>query len=111
MPSMVRDINTKDEFDALLADSNDKLVVVYFSAEWSGPCRMMVNVFEDVAAHNSDVIFAKLDVDKNGETASHCDISSVPVFHCYKNGEKADEYSGTAYEQKLQRELVDKNKE
>ncbi|KAI8509746.1 Thioredoxin domain-containing protein 2 [Branchiostoma belcheri] len=105
---MVRMIETKADFDALLAENKDKLIVVDFTASWCGPCRMIAPVFEKLAEENPDVIFVKVDVDANDETAGACGISAMPTFQCYKNGAKVEEMCG-ASEDKL-REMVAKNK-
>eukprot|EP00058_Branchiostoma_floridae_P010454 XP_002595942.1 hypothetical protein BRAFLDRAFT_268611 [Branchiostoma floridae] len=106
---MVREINTKAEFDALLAESNDKLVVVDFWAQWCAPCRAMAPVFEELANENPDVIFAKVNVSVNMETAQAADIRSIPAFHFYKNGEKVDSVQGSVPKSELET-LVANNK-
>ncbi|CAH1244114.1 TXN [Branchiostoma lanceolatum] len=105
---MVKFIETKAEFDALVADNKDKLIVVDFTASWCGPCKMIGPVFEKLAEEHSDVIFVKVDVDANDETAGACGISAMPTFHCYKNGQKVEEMCG-ASEDKL-KALVAKHK-
>nr|AAK72483.1 thioredoxin [Branchiostoma belcheri] len=104
---MVQMIETKAAFDKLLAET-DKLIVVDFTASWCGPCRMIAPVFEKLAEENPDVVFVKVDVDANDETAGACGISAMPTFHCYRNGAKVEELCG-ASEEKL-REMVAKNK-
>ncbi|XP_066298276.1 thioredoxin-like [Branchiostoma lanceolatum] len=95
---MVKFIETKAEFDALVADNKDKLIVVDFTASWCGPCKMIGPVFEKLAEEHSDVIFVKVDVDANDETAGACGISAMPTFQCYKNGQKVEEMCGASKE-------------
>merc|ERR1712139_745253 len=87
---------TKADFDKCLTDAGDKLVVVDFTATWCGPCQRIA------------LVFAKLDVDENEETAGACGIQAMPTFQFYKTGAKAHEFSG-ASEEKI-REAIEKFK-
>ncbi|KAK9675768.1 hypothetical protein RND81_11G029700 [Saponaria officinalis] len=42
----------------------DKLLVIFFSASWSGFCRYMDPIIDDFAAQYIDVEFQKIDVDE-----------------------------------------------
>ncbi|GMH55160.1 hypothetical protein TL16_g01832 [Triparma laevis f. inornata] len=89
---MVQMIATKAEFDSIVA--GDKLVVVDFTASWCGPCQMIAPIFALLAETNGDVVFVKVDVDANEETAAACEISAIPTFQYYKGGAKVDELVG-----------------
>merc|ERR1711937_613323 len=99
---------TKAEFDKILADAGDKLVVVDFTATWCGPCQRIAPVFVKLAEEMPDVVFVKVDVDENEETAGACGIQAMPTFQFYKNGSKVHEFSG-ASEEKI-REAIAKFK-
>merc|ERR1712072_743399 len=43
---------------------------------------------------NPDVVFVKVDVDENQETAAACGINCMPTFQFYKNGAKTFEMQG-----------------
>ena len=45
-------------------------------------------------SENADVVFVKVDVDENEEVSQACEISCMPTFHFYKNGNKVHEFSG-----------------
>merc|ERR1711988_234251 len=89
---------TKADFDAALADAGEKLVVVDFTASWCGPCQRIAPVFAKLAEEMPDVVFVKVDVDENDETAWFCGISAMPTFQFYKAGVKVHEFSGAAEE-------------
>merc|ERR1711924_271331 len=78
----VKQLKTKAEFDAALAAAGGKLVVVDFTATWCGPCQMIAPLFGELAEKNPDVVFVKVDVDENQETAAACGINyaDLPVL-------------------------------
>ena len=90
----MRMVATKEEFDQIISDAGDKLVAVDFTATWCPPCKRIGPIFEKMAEDNSDVLFIKVDVDDNDETAAACKIECMPTFQFYKNGSKVDEFSG-----------------
>ena len=90
----VKQLKTKAEFDAELAAAGGKLVVVDFTATWCGPCQMIAPLFNELSEKNPDVVFVKVDVDENQETAAACGINCMPTFQFYKNGAKAFEMQG-----------------
>lgn len=62
-------------------------VLVDFWATWCGPCRMVAPVVEELAKEYSGrVTFAKVDVDKNPETARKYGVMSIPTLIVFKNG-------------------------
>merc|ERR1711977_22673 len=89
---------TKAEFDKLLTDSGDKLVVVDFTASWCGPCQRIAPVFQKLQEEMTEIVFVKVDVDENEETAAACGIQAMPTFQFYKSGAKVHEFSGASEE-------------
>ena len=85
---MVRQVATKDEFHAVLAEAGQKAVVVDFTATWCGPCQRIAPIYEQLAAEFPQCVFIKVDVDENQETAAECGISAMPTFKIFK--EKAE---------------------
>ena len=82
----VHELNTKVEFDEALKNSGGKLVVVDFSATWCGPCKMIGPKFLAMSNEFTDVLFYKVDVDLNDETAEACGIQAMPTFLFFKGG-------------------------
>ncbi|XP_004574214.1 thioredoxin [Maylandia zebra] len=93
---MVREVKNLEEFQSILKEAGDKLVVVDFTATWCGPCKQIAPLFAQMAADddNKNVIFLKVDVDEAEDVSSSCGISCMPTFHFYKNNQKVHEFSG-----------------
>ncbi|MCP4203371.1 MAG: thioredoxin [bacterium] len=84
---------TAENFNQEVKDS-DKPVLVDFWAEWCGPCRIVAPVLDEIASQNADVKIAKLNVDENQDIAAQFQVSSIPTFILFKNGEVADRMLG-----------------
>jgi len=62
-------------------------VLVDFSAEWCGPCKMMAPVLEQLKDKMADKVrILKIDVDSNRELASKYNIRSVPTLMLFQEG-------------------------
>uniref|UniRef100_A0A3B4F915 Thioredoxin n=1 Tax=Pundamilia nyererei TaxID=303518 RepID=A0A3B4F915_9CICH len=86
-----RHVHQLDEFQKILNEAGDKLVVVDFTAEWCGPCQMMAPIFEPV---NTNVIFLKVDATDGRDVKSFYNVTRMPAFHFYKNNQKVYEFTG-----------------
>jgi len=95
-------LSTSAQWNSFLQNNKDKLVVVDFSAKWCGPCRMIAPKFAEMSTNFPSVAFASVDVDEMDQSIiDECNVSSMPTFQFYRNGEIIDEFVG-AEQQKLQ---------
>lgn len=80
---------------------------VDFWAEWCYPCIQMGPTFESLATEYKDKIkFGKLNTDENPITSMQQQITSIPRFMLFKDGEKIGEITGAVPRPKFN-ELLD----
>ena len=91
----------KKSFQELI--SGDRPVLVDFSAEWCGPCKMMPPILKEVKDQLKDsVTIIKLDIDKNPKVARDFQIQSVPTLMIFQKGDVKWRQSGVIPARQLQ---------
>ena len=74
---------------------NYPLIVVDCWAAWCAPCRAIAPVVEELAKeYSGKVVFGKLNVDDNPETAEKFGIRAIPTLLVMKNGSEVDRIVG-----------------
>jgi thioredoxin 1 len=67
--------------------ANNELVFVQYSAGWCGNCRIMKPKFKKHASENENVTFVIVDAEKFPESRKLADVSNLPTFAAFRNGE------------------------
>lgn len=79
-------IQSETEFDSLIA--SEGLVVVDFTAQWCGPCKLVAPRMDRLASDYADRLQVfKLDLDANKGLAKRFGIRSIPAVMMFRKGE------------------------
>jgi putative thioredoxin len=92
---------------AVVAPSQDKLVVLDFWAEWCGPCKALTPVLEKVCGEYADkgVMLAKLNVDEEQFIASQFQVRSIPTVYAIFQGQPVADLTPMRSESQLRQAL------
>ena len=74
--------------------SEDRLIVVDYSATWCGPCRFVAPKFAALSEQYPEAVFLHVDIDELAELDDIKDVSGVPTFKFFRNGELLERFSG-----------------
>jgi thioredoxin 1 len=81
-------------------------VLVDFSAEWCGPCKMLEPILGELAGeYNGKVRFGKVNIDQEQGLAAQFNVSAVPTLLFFKQGEVVDQRRGLKSKAELKQSL------
>jgi len=83
--------------------NSEKPVLVDFSAEWCGPCKMMKPILADLKTKIGEkASILKVDVDQNPKAAAAYKIQGVPTLILFKGGKICWRKSGVVQAKELE---------
>lgn len=86
--------------------TGEKPVLVDFSAEWCGPCKMMKPILDEFKGQVGDkAVVIKVDVDRNPAAAQAYNVRGVPTLIIFKQGQVVWRQSGVMSAAQLQEAL------
>ena len=92
--------------ELVLAKQGGRATIVDFTATWCPPCQKMGPIFEALEEKYPMMVFLKVDVDENQETAKEYRIEAMPTFKAFFNGGDVGTVVGADTEKLF--EMVDK---
>ena len=88
-------LETKEDYDAAIAASTEKPLIIDFTATWCPPCKMIGPIFEGyMEKTKGKLTLKKLDVDANSKASQAAGISAMPTFKVYKDGAEVEKLQG-----------------
>ena len=90
----------KNSFKEII--SSEIPILVDFSADWCGPCKMLAPILKQVKDELGNAIkIIKIDVDKNQPLAAKYQVRGVPTMILFKQGKQLWRQSGVLQKQEL----------
>jgi len=65
--------------------------ILYFSAAWCGPCKMLGPIMESLAG---EINYEKIDVDTNQDLSVQYGVRNIPTLVLVENGEAVSRLTG-----------------
>ena|ERR1700752_2715007 len=94
-----------EDFTKKVSNPN-RLVLVYFHADWCVPCVKLKPEIVALETESKEVCeVLKLDADENPKLSEYFEINTLPTFMMYKNGKKIWENNGYQSKQQLQAKI------
>ena len=101
--ALVIEITSESEFNNAIHHS---FSVIDFYAKWCGPCKKIAPEFETIAKSFPNVSFYKMDIDLLPEIADLYQVSNLPSFIAFENGDIFDSIVGSDVD-KLKKLIID----
>jgi len=103
-----KDSNTANFMADVIEASNKVPVIVYFWAEWCGPCKQFGPAIKKVVNEAAGLVkLVKINVDENQELAGQMRIQSIPAVYAFKGGQPVDGFAGALPESQI-KTFIDK---
>lgn len=105
--SRVKILGSDDAYNQIVAKGSGKKAIVYFTAKWCPPCKMISPVYDELSAKYEGIEFAKVDVDELDETAAKAGVRSMPTFYAFNDGDLQRHLSFSGADERLLNEVLE----
>lgn len=92
-------------FEEKMKEENE-LVIINFSAEWCGPCKIMNPILEAVSKEENVKIF-RVNVDESPNLACEFGVENIPMTIFMRSGNKIYQANGLKSKQELREKLCE----
>ncbi|MEO0804092.1 MAG: thioredoxin [Cyanobacteria bacterium J06642_2] len=90
------------EADFSTLKTEEKVVVIDFTAAWCGPCKLIAPLIDRLAEEYTETAkVVKFDIDENRDIPKKLGIRGVPAVLYFKAGEMVDSIIGSTTYEKL----------
>lgn len=90
-------------FDRVVSET-EVPVLVDFYADWCGPCKVMAPLLDELADERAgEIVVAKLDTDRDRETAGRFGIRGIPTLIVFRDGREAARETGAIPRARIER--------
>lgn len=72
---------------AELEESLSGITLVKFGADWCGPCKHLLPIFDKLQQINKDVNFISVNIEFSQDLVSEFNINKIPIVLVFKNKE------------------------
>lgn len=84
---------TAAQIAEILAESNNKMILLDFYAPWCAPCRALEPVLDMFSEHHEEAVSAySVNIDTDRKLAERFDVSVLPTLLVLMNGEVIGRY-------------------
>jgi len=91
-------------FESIL--SENEIVFIDFWADWCGPCKQFMPIYEKLAEKYTNIVFAKVNTDVEQDLSAMFGISSVPTLAILRQGILLFKESGVHSESQLEQVIA-----
>lgn len=89
-----------------LIEKNRDLIIINFSADWCGSCKIMISILEEISKEENTKVF-NVNVDHNSNLTSEFEIKNIPVTLFFKSGQKLFQMNGLKSKEELKEKLYE----
>ena len=97
---------SNEPYIKLLEVSNDKLVIVTFTAMWSGASKILTSSLKQIDIVNDDLALAEFDVESANELFNDLGLSHVPTTILLRDQEIIDLFIGPLSKRKIKEKIL-----